>query len=293
MLSRPLSGIVIVKRQGCMPGGTPSNLGRDLSIRDEGLGLALADGNRWQFVGEDASASAIISKLKMMLQLGSLICPSCKISLGIPRKIDKPKSPLVESRQLYDTFVLIMKIIHRDVLARDGLFLHGALAERNGLGVILAGPSGVGKTTASIRLSEPWHSLSDDITLVVRDDQGRYWGHPWPGWSFFWESINSGRSWDVSYAVPLKGIFFLAQAREDKAERIGAGQATGMLMETAQQASSGRLDDRSNEDLTALNLQLFNNACIMAKSMKSFILSVSLNGPFWKKMDLALNYPIS
>ena len=82
----------------------------------------------------------------------------------------------------------------------------------------------------------------------------------------------------------------MAQAREDKAERIGAGQAAGMLMETAQQASSGRLDDRSsNGDLTAMNLQLFNNACIMAKSMKSFILNVSLNGQFWNEMDLALN----
>ncbi|RQW77436.1 MAG: SynChlorMet cassette protein ScmC [Methanothrix sp.] len=184
------------------------------------------------------------------------------------------------------------KIIHRDVLARGGLFLHGALAERNGFGVILAGPSGVGKTTASIRLPSPWRSLSDDVTLVVRDDQGRHWGHPWPTWSFFWESNNSGRKWDVSNAVPLKGLFFLAQAREDRAERIGTGQATGMLLETARQAT-GRLDDRSsNEDLKAMNLQLFNNACIMAKSMKSFILNVSLDGQFWKEMDLALNSPI-
>jgi len=276
-----------------MPDGTLSNLGHDLSIRDEGLGLVLADGNEWLFVGEDASASAMISKLKIMLQLESQISPSCKISLGTSRKIDHPKSSIQESRQLYDTFVQIMKIIHRDVLARNGLFLHGALAEKNGFGVILAGPSGVGKTTASVRLSGPWHSLSDDITLVVCDDQGRYWGHPWPTWSFFWESVNSGRKWDVSYAVPLKGLFFLAQSREDRAERIGAGQAVGMLLETAQQASSGRLDDKSLEgDLTAMNLQLFNNACIMAKSMRSFILNVSLDGQFWKEMDLALNSPI-
>lgn len=276
-----------------MPDGTLSNLGHDLSIRDEGLGLVLADGNEWLFVGEDASASAMISKLKIMLQLESQISPSCKISLGTSRKIDHPKSSIQESRQLYDTFVQMMKIIYRDVLARNGLFLHGALAEKNGFGVILAGPSGVGKTTASIRLSGPWHSLSDDITLVVCDDQGRYWGHPWPTWSFFWESVNSGRKWDVSYAVPLKGLFFLAQSREDRAERIGAGQAVGMLLETAQQASSGRLDDKSLEgDLTAMNLQLFNNACIMAKSMRSFILNVSLDGQFWKEMDLALNSPI-
>jgi len=273
--------------------GTRSNPGLDLSIRDQGLGLALADGNEWLFVGEDASASTIISKLRMILQLESLMGPSCEISVESPRKWDSCKPSDEESLQLYYTFIQMMKIIHRDVLARDGFFLHGALAERNGFGVILAGPSGVGKTTASLRLPSPWRSLSDDMTLVVRDDQGRYWGHPWPTWSFFSESNNSGRKWEVSYAVPLKGLFFLAQSREDRAERIGAGQAVCMLLETAQQATSGRLDDKSiNGDLKAMNLQLFKNACIMAKSMKSFILNVSLNGQFWNEMDRALNSSI-
>lgn len=275
-----------------MPDGTLSNPGHDLSIVAQGLDLVLADGNEWLFVGEDASASAKISKLKMILQLESLMNLSCKISLGTPRKGDNCKPWAKESLQLYDIFIQIMKIIRLDILARYGLFLHGALAEKNGFGVILAGPSGVGKTTASIRLPSPWLSLSDDMTLVVRDNQGRYWGHPWPTWSFFWESNNSGRKWDVSHAVPLKGIFFLAQAREDRAERIGAGQATCMLLETAQQASC-RLNDRSsNEDLKTMNLQLFNNACIMAKSTKSFILNISLNGQFWNEMDLALNSTI-
>ena len=281
-----------MKWQDCMS-GTLSNPGHDLSIHDQGLGLVLADGNEWLFVGEDASSSAIISKLRMILQLKSLMDPSSKISVGTPRKIDNCDPIAAESLQLSGTYIQMMKIIHRDVLARGGLFLHGALAEKNGCGVILAGHSGVGKTTASIRLPGPWRSLSDDMTLVVLDDKGRYWGHPWPTWSFFWERSNSGRKWDVSYAVPLKGLFFLAQAHEDKAERIGAGQAACMLMETAQQATSGRLDDKSSDGaLTAMNLQLFKNACIMAKSMKSFILNVSFNGQFWKEMDIALNSPI-
>jgi SynChlorMet cassette protein ScmC len=276
-----------------MPDGTLSNLGHEFSIRNQGLSLVLAGGNEWLFVGEDESASAIISKLRTILQLESLMSQSCKISLGTPRKRNNCDPFAVESLQLSGTYIQMMKIIHRDVLARDGLFLHGALAERNGCGIILAGHSGVGKTTASIRLPSPWRSLSDDMTLVVRDEQGRYWGHPWPTWSFFWESNNSGRKWDVSYAVPLKGLFFLAQAGEDRAERVGAGQAACMLLETAQQATSGRLDDKSiNGDLTAMNLQLFKNACIMAKSVKSFILNVSLNGQFWNEMDLALNSPI-
>ncbi|RQW79596.1 MAG: hypothetical protein EHM14_08065, partial [Methanothrix sp.] len=217
-----------------MSDGTLSDLGCGLSIRDQGLGLVLADGNEWQFVGEDASSSTIISKLRMIMQLESLMDPSSKISIGTARKRDcEPSARYEESLQLYSTFVQMMKIIYRDVLARNGLFLHGALAERNGSGVILAGHSRVGKTTASIRLPLPWRSLSDDMTLVVRDDQGGYWCHPWPTWSFFWERNNSLRKWDVSYAVPLKGLFFLNQAGEDSAESIGAGRATGMILATA------------------------------------------------------------
>ena len=65
-----------------MPDGTLSNLGRDLSMGAQGLGLVLADGNEWLFVGEDVSASTIISKLRMILQLESLMGLSlrCKIS---------------------------------------------------------------------------------------------------------------------------------------------------------------------------------------------------------------------
>ena len=60
-------------------------------------------------------------------------------------------------------------IFAREAQARGGALIHGALAERNGHGVILAAPGGTGKTTASNRLPAPWRSLCDDATLVVRD----------------------------------------------------------------------------------------------------------------------------
>ena len=83
-----------------------------------------------------------------------------------------------------------------------GLLVHGALAEWNGIGVILAGPGGVGKTTASKRLPRPWRSLSDDNTLIVKSPDGTYWAHPWPTWSRYRQGDMSG-SWDVQAAVKL------------------------------------------------------------------------------------------
>ena len=104
--------------------------------------------------------------------------------------------------------VQLSLILARQAQTCGGILLHGALADWNGLGVILAAPGGTGKTTASNRLPAPWKSLSDDLTLIVRDSQKNYWAHPWPTWSrFLWGG--SGGEWNVQKAVPLGGIFFL------------------------------------------------------------------------------------
>ena len=50
----------------------------------------------------------------------------------------------------------------RDAQTRGEVLLHGALAEKDGIGVILAAPGGTGKTTASDRLLAPWRSRCDE-----------------------------------------------------------------------------------------------------------------------------------
>jgi SynChlorMet cassette protein ScmC len=117
--------------------------------------------------------------------------------------------------------------IAREAQSRGGLLLHGALATRTSGGILLAGPVNVGKSTASRRLPPPWRALCDDIALVIRGPQGSYWAHPWPTWSrFFHQGIDPppGGSWDVQQAVPLRAIFFLSQAPDDRAEALSATQ---------------------------------------------------------------------
>jgi hypothetical protein len=77
-----------------------------------------------------------------------------------------------------------------------GLLLHGALVQKDNYGLILAGRQGIGKTTASNRLQLPWLCVSDDMTLVIRDNKGMYWAHPWPTWSRF---FNKGY---ISWLIP-------------------------------------------------------------------------------------------
>ena len=188
---------------------------------------------------------------------------------------------------LYIHLVALSSVVAQDAQTRGGVLLHGALAEEDGIGVILAAPSRTGKTTASRRLLAPWRSLCDDTTLVVRDAQGNYWAHPWPTWSRFAEGA-SGGSWDVQTAVPLRGIFFLSQAVEDRVKSVGPGQAVSLLVECAEQTSPPMARDLSKKDARTLRLERFNNICTLAQVVPAHVLHISLTGAFWQQIEQTL-----
>jgi SynChlorMet cassette protein ScmC len=132
-------------------------------------------------------------------------------------------SPPGECDMLTVAMLRLALAIARGAQSRGGLLLHGAFATQTSDGILLAGPGSVGKRTASRRLPPPWRALCDDTSLVIRGPQGSYWAHPWPTWSrFFHQGIDPppGGSWDVQQAVPLRAIFFLSQAPDDRAEAL-------------------------------------------------------------------------
>lgn len=180
-------------------------------------------------------------------------------------------------------------VIARDAETRSGLLVHGALAERDGWGVILAGPGGVGKTTASKRLRQPWRSLCDDTTLVVRDEQGLYWAHPWPTWSNFKSGVQ-GEKYDVQHAVPLKGFFFLVQSKNDEATPIRNAQAVCLLTKCVEQASRPLFHLVEHKEARKIRLKRFNNICLMSHTVPTFLLQSSRDGAFWEEVERSI-YP--
>jgi len=187
-------------------------------------------------------------------------------------------------------FINLLKlslIFARKAQSNGGFLIHGALAECDGKGVILTAPGGTGKTTASNRLPSPWRSLCDDTTLVVRDPQGTYWAHPWPTWSRFYEN-GPGGSWDVQKAIPLKGIFFLSRALEDRVESAGSGESVSLLMEGMKQASMSMEQGLSKKEVSFMYLERFNNICAFSKVIPLHILHISLTGSFWKEIEKVL-----
>jgi hypothetical protein len=274
--------------------------------------LVLADGSHWEIAAGDEEAASIVSQLGDAMQLrmttGAIEPPHhgnlCRLFVQVDAhtSVEDRYAPLPpeddgfsvcvlrpcnHSEGLYIQLMQLSLVIAREAQARGGVLIHGALAERDGIGVILAAPGGTGKTTASNRLSAPWRSLCDDTTLMVRDPQGSYWAHPWPTWSRFLDR-GPGGTWDVQSAVPVKGIFVLAQAVEDRVERVGPGHAVSLLLEGVRQASMFMPPGRFKEETRALHLERFNNLCALARVVPTHELHISLTGAFWQKIEQML-----
>lgn len=186
--------------------------------------------------------------------------------------------------------------IGRMVQKRGGALLHSGLAACAGdcgsppSGFLLAGRSGVGKSTAGRRLSPPWVSLADDIALIVRPVSGEYRAHPFPTWSRFFglEAGDGSDVWNVQRDVPLRAIFVLEQGEKDRIESLGPGHALSLLLELANQASGRMMQDFSMNELTAFNLERFENICALVKAIPAYLLYVRLNGTFWNEIRRVL-----
>jgi hypothetical protein len=274
--------------------------------------LVLADGRRWEIAGGDEEAASIVSQLGCTMQLRvakGAIEPSrpgnlrrlfvrvdahtTELNSYVPLAgepggaVTCILSPCAHWGGAHVNLMRLSLVFAREAQAHGGVLLHGALAERDGSGVILAAPGGTGKTTASNRLFAPWRSLCDDTTLVVRDENGQYLAHPWPTWSRF-QNGGPGGTWDVQKAVPLKGIFILTQAPLDRRERVGPGQAVSLLVESVAQVSLFMTMGLRKDELRALRLEWFDNLCSLARAIPAHLLHISLTGAFWQEIEPAL-----
>jgi hypothetical protein len=277
------------------------------------VGFILADGNTWGIAAGDEEASTVVSRLAEAMQMrphkvsayrllvltnvhGAYTNPAQfghRPAVAAPWTVLPPDndntftcifSPARNEDMLTNQLVQLSLIIARQAQNHGGFLLHGALIEREGCGVILAGPGGVGKTTASRRLPSPWRSLSDDTTLVVRKVDGSYWAHPWPTWSNFMAG-GPGGIWDVEHAVSLKAVFFIEQAQHDDIEPIGVGHSVPLIVELAEQVSWSMEHGEGEDVARTLRLQRFENICTLAKGVPSYHLRLSLDGAFWEEIE--------
>ncbi len=264
------------------------------------IGIKLVNGQQWRFHPTDAGSAEAIRHMAEVMQLspvasGEELFVTIRQGRHVKRCRIPGQKPLIcilppgtnDAMQIVQ-MMDIFKMIAAETLPCGGLLIHGALAERDGFGIILAAPANTGKTTASNRIPPPWRSRCDDATLVVRDNNGNYFAHPMPTWSRFFDQEPGGR-WDVEREVPLAAVFFLSQSPEDHAEPLTAGEATAHLMESVHQImdtlSSTGCTSRESESLCEMEL-----AAVSALTgvIPAYILHISLIGRFWEEIDRVL-----
>ena len=265
-----------------------------------GLSLTLADGQQWLILPVDDRAAAVVAELGRAMLLGPgekgrelYVAASGE---GRPPEwsgsgLGGPVVCLLPDLRGPDVRMVgmdrIATAIVRETLARGGLLLHAALAEYRTSGFAMAGPSGVGKSTASRRLPMPWHSLCDDSTLVVRDLNSRWWAHPWPTWSRFLRG-EPGGSWSVEHAVPLEAVFFLSQSPVDQLQPVSTTQATALAMESA--VSLAWEAYRLTGEMAARSLSSYGvrAARALSSAVPAYSLRISLDGRFWEGIERVL-----
>jgi hypothetical protein len=166
---------------------------------------------------------------------------------------------------------------------QGGMLIHGALASRNGEGIIFAGRSGAGKTTATNRLPMPWRSICDDMIMIIPDVYGKFWAHPLPTHSRF--KSGSGGVWDAQDALPLKNIFFLNQDRNDRVQQLDKADAIRLLVDSSMQNIFLLVKGANREATRKMNTILFNNAYSLSCAVPTYRLNLSLNGRFWEEIE--------
>lgn len=177
--------------------------------------------------------------------------------------------------------------VYLETLRRGGLPLHGALIEIGGSGVILAGRSGEGKSTACRRLPHSWRVLGDDLCLVVRDGYGNYRAHPLPTWSTIRKGFESGRCRSEA-SVPLVAVFFLAQSPGDECRHLKKSAAAISMAGSALEVFRSIDFGFPNGEDASVKKALYHNAAAAALAIPAYRLRLSLTGLFWERIEEAL-----
>lgn len=160
----------------------------------------------------------------------------------------------------FDSF---LRVFMSWLLPRSGgMVLHAASLARNGAGLLFPAVSGGGKSTL-VRMAGPAEALSDELSLVLRDEDG----YALAGSPFWGELACRSRSMEV----PLKGIYFLEKDPHPAVRPIPKTHAVRLLLKTLMTFDADPLSTQS----------LMRGAEALLDRVPFHALVFSKSRPFW------------
>ncbi|MFQ6132186.1 MAG: hypothetical protein ACE5R4_09135 [Armatimonadota bacterium] len=156
------------------------------------------------------------------------------------------------------------------LLRRDGLAMHAAAVVPSSEAVLLVGAGQAGKTTLAT-LCPRGDVVHDDLTLLRRREDGRFWVHPSPPWT------GEMGAQPGQEPVAAAGVFFLQQADHSEAQPLPLAAAVARLLVTPY-----GLTGRSSWH------NLLDRCQAIASQMPCFELSFARDASAWQAIDQAL-----
>lgn len=137
-----------------------------------------------------------------------------------PRDEAQVQVPTQEERE----YILHSAAFCREIIQHGRFFLHASAVVCGGGAYLFSGPSGIGKSTHTAL----WQKLYPGIQ-ILNDDKPIIW--PEKGHITAWGTPFSGRT-DLqrNLGVPLMGICFLKQARENRIRPVAETEALALIL---------------------------------------------------------------
>ena len=137
-----------------------------------------------------------------------------------PRDEAQVQVPTQEERE----YILHSAAFCREIIQHGRFFLHASAVVCGGGAYLFSGPSGIGKSTHTAM----WQKLFPGIQ-ILNDDKPVIW--PEKGKISAWGTPFSGKTQhQMNRGVPLRGLCFLKQARENRIRPVAETEALALIL---------------------------------------------------------------